>query len=116
MSKWISIKDELPKLYDFCLVMDKNGFVNYAMYTIDNECDGTRDDKYFAEIESVRLENGRYDCQDIGAEIIAVTHFLELPTGFDDGLGWLREEISKTVVQKSYKQDWFDNCKPDEDY
>ena len=48
--------------------------------------------------------------------ILDVTHFLELPTGFDDGLGWLQEEISKTVVQKSYKRDWFDNCKPDEDY
>ena len=116
MSKWISIKDELPKLYDLCLVMDKNGFINYAMYTSDNECDGTREDKYFAEVESVRLESGRYDCQDIGAEILNVTHFIELPTGFDDGLGWLREEISKTLVQKSYKQDWFDNCKPDEDY
>ena len=116
MSKWISAKDELPKLYDLCLVMDKNGFTNYAMYTSDNECDGTRGDKYFAEVESVRLESGRYDCQDIGAEILNVTHFIELPTGFDDGLGWLREEISKTLVQKYYKQDWFDNCKPDEDY
>lgn len=116
MSKWISVKDELPKLYDFCLVMDKNGFINYAMYTIDSECDGTRDDKYFAEVESVRLENGRYDCQDIGAEILDVSYFIELPTGFDDGLGWLREEISKTVVQKSYKRDWFNNCKPDENY
>ena len=38
----------------------------------------------------------------------------ELPTGFDDGLGWLREEIPKTVVQKPYKRDWFYNCKPDE--
>lgn len=116
MNNWISIKDELPKLYDFCLVMDKKGFINYAMYTLDNECDGTRDDKYFAEVESVRLEDGRYDCQDIGAEILGVTHFIELPTGFDDGLRWLREEISKTVVQKSYKRDWFDNCKPNEDY
>lgn len=116
MSKWISIKDESPKLYDCCLVMNRSWFINYAVYTIDNECDGTRDDKYFAEIESVRLEDGCYDCQDTGAEILNVTHFIELPTCFDDGLGWLRDEISKTVVQKSYKRDWFYNCKPDEDY
>ena len=114
MSKWISVKDDLPELYDFCLVMDKNGFINYAMYTIDNECDGTRDDKYFAEVESVRLENRRYDCQDVGAEVLDVTHFAGLPTGFDDGLRWLREEISKTAVKKSYKRDWFHNCKTDE--
>ena len=116
MSKWISVKYESPKLYDFCLVMDKNGFINYAVYTDDVEYGENLRGKYFAEVESVRLENGRYDCQDIGAEILGVTHFIELPTGFDDGLGWLREEISKTVVQKSYKRDWFYNCKPDEDY
>lgn len=114
MNKWISVKDELPKLYDFCIVMDKNGFINYAMYTIDSECDGTRDDKYFAEVESVRLENERYDCQDIGAEILDVAHFIELPTGFDDSLGWLREAVSETAIQRASKRDWFDSCKPDE--
>ena len=116
MSKWISVKDDLPDLLTYCLVMDNKGFINYAVYTIDNECDDTRDDKYFAEVEAVRLEDGKYMCEDIGAEILNVTHFSELPTGFDDGLGWLREEISKTVVQKSYKRDWFYNCKPDENY
>lgn len=116
MSKWISVKDELPDLLTYCLVMDNKGFINYAVYVFDNECDGTRDDKYFAEVEAVRFEDGEYMCEDIGAEILDVTHFLGLPTGFDDGLGWLREEISKTVVQKSYKRDWFYNCKPDEDY
>lgn len=116
MSKWISVKDDLPELFTYCLVMDNKGFINYTVYTIDNECDGTRDEKYFAEVEAVRLESSKYMCEDIGAEIFNVTHFLELPTGFDDGLGWLREAISETAIQRASKRDWFDNCKPDENY
>lgn len=116
MSKWISVKDELPELFTYCLVMDKNGFINYAVYTIDKECDGTRDEKYFAEVEAIRFEDGEYMCEDIEAEILNVTHFIEIPTGFDDGLGWLREAVSETAIQRASKRDWFDNCKPDENY
>ena len=94
--------------------MDNKGFVNYAMYTIDNECDGTREDKYFAEVESTRFEDGEYMCEDIEAEILNTTHFLKLPIGFDDGLGWLREAVSETAIQRASKRDWFNNCKPDE--
>lgn len=82
MNKWISVKDELPKLFTYCLVMDNKGFINYAVYVFDNECDGTRDDKYFAEIEAVRFEDGEYMCEDIGAEILNITYYLELPQGF----------------------------------
>lgn len=116
MSKWVSVKDELPDLFTYCLVTDSKGFINYAVYIDDVEYGEDSRGNYFAEVEAVRLGEGEYMCEDIGAEILNVTHFLELPTGFDDGLSWLREEISKTIVQKSYKQDWFDNCKPDENY
>ena len=116
MSKWISVKDELPELFTYCLVMDNKGFINYAVYALDDDWDGIRDDKYFAEVEAVRLEDSKYVCEDIGAEILNVTHFIELPTGFDDGLGWLREVVSETAIQRASKRDWFDNCKPDENY
>ena len=116
MSKWVSVKDDLPELFTYCLVMDNKGFINYAVYALDDDWDGIRDDKYFAEVEAVRLEGSKYMCEDIGAEILDVTHFLELPTGFDDGLGWLREAVSETAIQRASKRDWFDNCKPDENY
>ena len=82
MSKWISIKDELPELFTYCLVMDSKGFINYAVYVLDDDWDGIRDDKYFAEVEAVRLEVCEYMCEDIGAEILNVTYYLELPQGF----------------------------------
>ena len=116
MSKWISVKDDLPELFTYCLVMDNKGFINYAVYALDDDWDGIRDDKYFAEVEAVRLKDSKYMCEDIGAEILGVTHFLKLPTGFDDGLGWLREAVSESAIQRASKRDWFDNCKPDEDY
>ena len=116
MRKWISVKDESPELFTYCLVMDSKGFINYAVYTDDVEYGEDSRGNYFAEVEAIRFEYEEYMCEDIGAEILDATHFIELPAGFDDGLGWLRKEIAKTVVQKSYKRDWFDNCKPDEDY
>ena len=116
MNKWISVKDYLPNLFTYCLVMDSKGFINYAVYVLDDEWDGIRSDKYFAEIEVVRFQDGEYMCEDIGAEILNVIHFIELPTGFDDGLGWLREAVSETAIQRASKRDWFDNCKPDENY
>ena len=114
MSKWISVKDDLPELFTYCLVMDNKGFINYSVYTDDVEYGEDSRGNYFAEVESIRFEDGEYMCEDIEAEILNVTHFLELPTGFDDGLGWLREAVSETAIQRASKRDWFDNCKPDE--
>ena len=66
MSKWISVKDELPELFTYCLVIDNEGFINYAVYALDDEWDGIRDEKYFSEIKVIRLEGGEYMCEDIG--------------------------------------------------
>ena len=116
MSKWISVKDDLPELFTYCLVMDNKGFISYAVYTDDVEYGENSRGNYFAEVEAIRFEDGEYMCEDIEAEILNVTHFIELPTGFDDGLGWLREAVSETAIQRASKRDWFDNCKPDENY
>ena len=82
MSKWISVKDYSPELFTYCLVMDNKGFINYAVYTDDVEYGEDSIGKYFAEVEVIRLEDDEYMCEDIGAEILDVTHFLELPKGF----------------------------------
>ena len=82
MSKWVSVKDDLPKLFTYCLVMDSRGFINYAVYTDDVEYGENLRGNYFAEVEAVRLEYGEYMCEDIGAEILNVTYNLELPQGF----------------------------------
>ena len=82
MSKWVSVKDDLPELFTYCLVMDNKGFINYAVYALADDWDGIRDDKYFAEVEAVRFEHGEYMCEDIGAEILNVNYYLELPQGF----------------------------------
>ena len=82
MSKWISIKDDLPELFTYCLVMDNKGFINYAIYTDDVEYGENSRGNYFAEVESVRFEDGEYMCEDIGAEILNVNYYLELPQGF----------------------------------
>ena len=116
MNKWISYEQNRPKLFEYCQVLDNKGFVSYAVYSFDEDNDGTRSDFYFAEIEAVRFIDGKYECEAIGGEILNVTHYIPLPEGFDDGLGWLREAVSETAISKSSKRDWFDNCKPDEDY
>lgn len=82
MSKWISVKDKLPKLFTYFLVMDDKGFINYAVYTDDVEYGENSRGNYFAEVEAVRFEDGEYMCEDIGAEILNVTYYLELPQGF----------------------------------
>lgn len=82
MNNWISIKDELPKLFTYCLVMDDKGFINYAVYTDDVEYGEDSRGNYFAEVEAVRFEVCEYICEDIGAEILNVTYYLELPQGF----------------------------------
>lgn len=82
MIKWISVKDELPELFTYCLVMDSKGFINYAVYTDDVEYGEDSRGKYFAEVEEVRFEVCEYMCEDIGAEILNVTYYLELPQGF----------------------------------
>lgn len=81
MSKWISVKDELPALFTYCLVMDSKGFINYAIYTDDVEYGEDSRGNYFAEVEAIRFEDGEYVCEDIGAEILNVTYYLELPQG-----------------------------------
>ena len=78
MSKWISVKDELPDLFTYCLVMNSKGFINYAVYTDDVEYGENLRGNYFAEIEAIRLEDGEYVCEDIGAEILNVTYYLPL--------------------------------------
>ena len=82
MSKWISVKNELPKIFTYCLVMDNKGFINYAVYTDDVEYGEDSRGNYFAEVEAVRFEDGEYMCEDIEAEILNVTYYLELPQGF----------------------------------
>ena len=82
MSKWISVKDESPELFTYCLVMDNRGFINCAIYTDDVEYGEETRGNYFAEVEAIRLEDDEYMCEDIGGEILDVTHFLELPKGF----------------------------------
>lgn len=81
MSEWMSIREELPELFTYCLVMDNKGFINYAVYTDDVEYGEDSRGDYFAEVESVRFEGGEYMCEDIGAEILNVTYYLELPQG-----------------------------------
>lgn len=83
MSKWINVKDELPDLFTYCLVMDSKGFINYAVYTDDVEYGENSRGNYFAEVEAVRFEDGEYMCEDIEAEILNVTYYLELPQGFN---------------------------------
>lgn len=114
MNKWISCEHSRPKLFEYCQVIDSKGFVRYAVFTKDFGRDLTISRCYFAEIEAVRFNDGKYECEDIGGEILNVTHYIPLPEGFDDGLGWLREVISETAISKASKRDWFDNCKPDE--
>lgn len=82
MRKWISVKDELPELFTYCLVMDSKGFINYAVYTDDVEYGEDSRGNYFVEIEAVRLGDGEYMCEDIRDEILNVTYYLELPQGF----------------------------------
>ena len=82
MSKWINVKDELPDLFTYCLVMDSKGFINYAVYTDDVEYGENSRGNYFAETEAIRLEDGEYMCEDIGDEILNVIYYLELPQGF----------------------------------
>ena len=82
MSKWINVKDELPDLFTYCLVTNSKGFINYAVYTDDVEYGEDSRGNYFAEVEAVRFEDGEYMCEDIGAEILNVTYYLELPQGF----------------------------------
>lgn len=84
MCKWISIKDSVPDLYEYCQVVDNKGVISYAVYVVDSEWDGTRDENYFAELDGVRFKDGKYSCDGlIGGEVLNVTHYYMMPLEVD---------------------------------
>ena len=73
-SQWISVDDRMPTVKDYCLTLDSNDEVEFAVYTHD------KDGYYFASIDAPICDKWGYDNNGIlYGETINVKYWFALP-------------------------------------
>lgn len=78
-NQWLSVKDNLPDIGTYCLVLDHDGCVDFAVYVYDLEDGDTPESRYFCSINPPICDNHGYDNDGQYGEIINITHWALMP-------------------------------------